>query len=89
MFVQINYIFCYKQDNSTCIDTELFCNHNVDCPDNSDEGPFCKQAPSCAKLGCEYKCSVTWRGPKCYCKPGSQPDPSVKTKCIDEDECQV
>ena len=61
----------------------------MDCPDNSDEGLFCKQAPSCAKLGCAYKCSVTWRGPKCYCRKGSQPDPSANTKCIDEDECQV
>ena len=82
-----NQLMC--KDNMTCLETKRFCDHHVDCPDNSDEGPFCKQAPSCIKLGCEHACSVTWRGPRCYCESGSQPDPSNKMQCIDQDECLV
>ena len=31
------------QDGLTCLHLSKFCDHKVDCPDNSDEGPQCKQ----------------------------------------------
>jgi hypothetical protein len=31
------------QNGSTCLHLSKFCDHRVDCPDNSDEGPQCKQ----------------------------------------------
>ncbi len=82
----LNFVF---QDGQSCIHLSQFCNHKIDCQDNSDEGPQCKQLPSCLKMGCAEKCAITWKGPKCYCGKGFEPDSSDETKCVDQDECQV
>lgn len=35
-----------------------------------------------------FRCAITWRGPTCYCPPGSQADAEDPTRCVDLDECQ-
>ncbi len=74
------------KNNATCLAISRFCDGSVDCPDNSDEGHFCKLASSCRKAGCEHGCAITWRGPKCFCPKGREPD---GTACVDQDECLV
>lgn len=77
------------RDNVTCLDLPLFCNGALDCPDKSDEGPQCKLKQSCRKSDCSHGCAITWKGPRCYCPPGSQPNPKSPHKCLDVDECQI
>ena len=79
----------FFQDGITCLHLSKFCDHQVDCPDNSDEGHQCKQAPSCQKMQCSNSCSITWKGPKCYCPNGLIPAPDDPTGCVDLNECEV
>ena len=53
----------------SCLDTSLHCNKVVECPDSSDEGPFCELA-GCDSLECSHQCTMTGEGPRCYCPPG-------------------
>ena len=81
--------FLFFQDGITCLHLSKFCDHQVDCPDNSDEGHQCKQAPSCQKMKCSNMCSISWKGPKCYCPNGLIPAPDDPTACVDLNECEV
>uniref|UniRef100_A0A0K2T8A8 EGF-like domain-containing protein n=1 Tax=Lepeophtheirus salmonis TaxID=72036 RepID=A0A0K2T8A8_LEPSM len=80
-----NQLMC--KDNTTCMHLSRFCDHKIDCPDNSDEGPQCK-LKSCIKLKCSYRCAISWRGPKCYCRDGEEIDGHDVSQCVDHDECR-
>ena len=89
IFFRSNPHFLLPQDGVTCLHLSKFCDHQVDCPDNSDEGHQCKQAPSCQKMKCSHSCSISWKGPKCFCPDGLIPAPDDPTECIDLNECEV
>ena len=76
------------KDGSTIPETH-YCDDLFDCPDNSDEGHQCKQAPSCQKMKCSNSCSISWKGPKCFCPSGLIPAPDDPTACVDLNECEV
>ena len=81
--------YFFLQDGLTCLHLSKFCDHKVDCPDNSDEGHQCKQRPSCQKMNCSHSCAITWKGPKCHCPQGWVPDDHDPKTCIDLDECET
>ncbi|XP_056305586.1 prolow-density lipoprotein receptor-related protein 1-like [Danio aesculapii] len=47
-----------------------------------------KLASKCSIMDCQYNCSVTMSGPKCYCKNGYEVGEDGKT-CKDFNECAV
>uniref|UniRef100_A0A667YNG9 LDL receptor related protein 1 n=1 Tax=Myripristis murdjan TaxID=586833 RepID=A0A667YNG9_9TELE len=76
-------------DLDVCIHMSRLCDGVPDCSDGWDEGPHCRElAPGCASHGCQYNCSVTHEGPKCYCGNGYEVAPDGKT-CKDFNECSV
>ena len=78
----------FFKDESTCLPLSLFCDHRVDCDDNSDEGPFCALRESaCHKMGCSGPCTVTHKGPTCYCNEGEVMD--GRGECRESRKCKV
>ena len=40
-------------------------------------------------MKCTHSCSITWKGPKCFCPEGFIPDEeNDPTSCIDMNECE-
>ena len=72
--------------DGSCRPVAAFCDNHLDCPDNSDEGPFCDR-PGCRGASCSHGCSMTWQGAVCYCPAGQEPDGDGR--CVDANECRV
>uniref|UniRef100_A0A672L029 LDL receptor related protein 1 n=1 Tax=Sinocyclocheilus grahami TaxID=75366 RepID=A0A672L029_SINGR len=73
-----------------CIHLSKLCDGVPDCTDGRDEGPHCRgnYAHNCTIMGCQYNCSVTLSGPKCYCRNGYEVGEDGK-QCKDFNECAV
>ncbi|XP_035377067.1 low-density lipoprotein receptor-related protein 1 isoform X2 [Electrophorus electricus] len=72
-----------------CIHLSKVCDGISDCVDGRDEGHHCLEfIHNCSSMGCQYNCSVTPFGPKCYCTTGYEVAEDGKT-CRDFNECAV
>ncbi|XP_035227303.1 prolow-density lipoprotein receptor-related protein 1-like isoform X2 [Stegodyphus dumicola] len=67
-----NYFRC--KDGISCRRISKLCDGNHDCPDFSDEGPFCLNKTICATLNCTYGCKPSPKGPLCFCREGKEPN---------------
>ncbi|GBN45878.1 hypothetical protein AVEN_55881-1, partial [Araneus ventricosus] len=66
-----NYFRC--NDGITCRKISKLCDGTNDCPDFSDEGPFCRNKAMCSELNCTYGCKPSPKGPTCFCGEGKEP----------------
>ncbi|UXI21207.1 Nose resistant to fluoxetine protein 6 [Sarcoptes scabiei] len=84
--------FCDREHNkfqcmgNKCIDLNLVCNDQKDCPHGDDEGSIC-HVKKCDAKQCEHFCMIDneTNKPSCYCRPGYK---LINQKqCTDYDEC--
>ncbi|GFY45676.1 low-density lipoprotein receptor-related protein 1 [Trichonephila inaurata madagascariensis] len=85
-----NYFRC--NDGITCKKLSKLCDGNYDCPDFSDEGPFCRNKSMCSGNNCTYGCKPSPKGPTCFCGEGKEPNGNEcvsiqDNKCENEDIC--
>ncbi|XP_037511191.1 low-density lipoprotein receptor-related protein 1 [Rhipicephalus sanguineus] len=82
-----NYFRCH--DGITCRRIAVLCDGHNDCPDFSDEGPFCSETAQCANASCDHGCKPGPQGPVCFCKKGMEPHREMPSLCVDADPCSV
>ncbi|XP_077556086.1 LDL receptor protein 1 isoform X2 [Haemaphysalis longicornis] len=82
-----NYFRCH--DGITCRRIAVLCDGHNDCPDFSDEGPFCSETAQCANASCDHGCKPGPEGPVCFCKKGMEPHREMPSLCVDADPCSV
>lgn len=82
-----NYFRC--NDGITCRLIAALCDGNNDCPDFSDEGPFCVNSTLCDNVQCEHECRPGPQGPLCFCESTKEPDGKDGSRCIEANQCNV
>ncbi|KAG8200378.1 hypothetical protein JTE90_028559 [Oedothorax gibbosus] len=82
-----NYFRC--NDGITCRKLSKLCDGVNNCPDFSDEGPFCRNKSMCSGTNCTYGCKPSPKGPTCFCGEGKEPSGNecISPQCEREDLC--
>ncbi|KAK3082618.1 hypothetical protein FSP39_000605 [Pinctada imbricata] len=80
-----NYERCPREQQ--CIPIAKFCDNSEDCPKGGDELKCNTNYTNnnCESLQCEFNCTKTKDGPRCYCPEGKRPNGTI---CSDFDECE-
>lgn len=68
--------------DNVCLPISKFCNKVHECANDEKN---CDDRMPCKKLNCNYDCSITFSGPKCYCPKNQQV--VNQTECEDFNEC--
>ena len=73
-----------------CINQTALCDAKPDCPDSSDEGPFCSRDDcSVQNGGCSHMCRRSPIGAVCFCPFGyATTNATNYKKCDDVNECE-